>query len=123
MITQLKYGSGKPCPVLGGQPEDVKYMNCPCSLEYPHCAREAIVPICVGCANKTECHLQPTSSCSLFTLTDVLRDEFRTAGNTEDCEALQMDEHACAECEHFLECWSEYPWTEAVRTYESSRGV
>ena len=50
-------------------------------------------------------------------------DDLKIAGAQEDCEALQMDEHACAECEHFLECWSEYPWTEAVRTYESSRGV
>ena len=123
MITQIKYGSGKPCPVLGGQPEDVKYINCPCLNDYPHCAREAIVPICVGCANKIECHLQPTSSCSLFVLNDVLRDEFRTAGNTEDCEALQMDEHACAECEYYIDCWEESPWDAANQAYESSRGV
>ena len=117
MITQIKYSSGKPCPVLGGQPEDVQYMNCPCLNEYPHCAREAIVPICVGCANKVECHLQPTSSCSLFVLNDVLRDEFKTAGAQEDCEALQMDEHVCSTCGYYNECWGESPWTEANRVW------
>ena len=42
-------------------------------------------------------------------------DDLKIAGAQEDCEALQMDEHACGECEYYLDCWGESPWTEANR--------
>jgi hypothetical protein len=35
----------------------------------------------------------------------------------EDCKRFQENEHNCATCDNWNNCWGESPWTEANRVW------
>ena len=61
-MCELSYGSGKDCPVFGGNPRST---NCPCT-EFEKCVDEYIVPLCFGCTRRRTCPLEYTSECDLY---------------------------------------------------------